>query len=487
VFHDVLVYDTEASDADPRHAQVLEFGSVFLDPRSLEEREIVEYDIRLLPYVVPSPEALAVSGFDPERLTDPRRLPEHIAARRVLDTLRPRSGLRAFVGWNTLKFDDEILRISLLFKNLLDPWICSGPKSRRIDGMALAQFVHLVKPDAILPGRREDGSATWRLSYVAEANGFPFTAHRATADARATGKIFALCVARAPEVVEAWVRCCDGRRMLELTDPSKTQVLYQFTHFGTPKLEPIMPLSSDRGSVLAARLDADLGYLLDKDPEGLARAMFKPGAPACSFNPKASTPIFTLDEARALGLDVGDSVAHRRRAADLFQADVGGVASSAQLISRRDLPEAETAEARLYSGGLPYQGVDRGRVESFLTATDKKARISIAAGLADLRLREFAARTLVVHDGADSADFVSAIGEPRGRRLEALGRKALERPHADISSPYQTIAKARAAAEPGRDDAYLAWLNGRFATADYLAPVAHIEPTPALPQLTFGF
>jgi exodeoxyribonuclease I len=488
VFHDVIVYDTEASDDDVRHAQVLEFGATFLDPRSMEEREVVEYDIRLLPYVVPSPAALAVTGFDPESLTASARLPEHIAARRIQDTLRPRAGLRAYVGWNTHKFDDELIRCSLLFKNMLDPWVCSGPKARRIDGMALAQFVHLVRPDAILPGRRDDGSPTWRLSHVAAANGFPFAAHRATADARATGKIFAMCVARAPEVVEAWVRCCDGRRMVELTDPSKTQVLYQFTHFGVPKLQPIMPLSSDRGSVLAARLDEDLGYLLDKDPEGLAGAMFKPGAPAGTFNPKASTPIFTLDEVRALGIDGGDSVAHRRCAAELFHADVGSIASAAQSISRRGMPEAITPEARLYADGIPYQGADRGRAEAFLSSTDKKARISIAASFSDLRLREFAARMLVVHDGARTADFHAAVGEPRGRRLEALGRKALDRPNADISAPWQTTARARAESEAGRDEGYLDWLSTRFSSRDWLdqpAPVRDVPPSSA--QFTFGF
>ncbi|MGY3581869.1 DNA polymerase III epsilon subunit-like protein [Bradyrhizobium sp. USDA 4341] len=487
MFHDVIVYDTEASDDDVRHAQVLEFGAAFLDPKSMEEREVVEYDIRLLPYVVPSPAAMAVTGFDPESLTARGRLPEHIAARRIQDTLRPRAGLRGFVGWNTLRFDDELIRCSLLFKNMLDPWICSGPKARRIDGMALSQFVHLVKPEAVLPGRREDGTPTWRLSHVAAANGFPFAAHRATADARATGKIFALCVARAPEAVEAWVRCCDGRRMVELTDPSKTQVLYQFTHFGVPRLEPVMPLSSDRGSVLAAKLDEDLGYLLDKDPEGLAGAMFKPGAPACTFNPKASTPIFTLDEARALGLDCGDSVAHRRRAAELFQADVGGVASAAQMISRRGMPEAVTPEARLYADGMPYQGADRGRAEAFLASADKMAKINIAASFSDIRLREFAARMLVVYDGASSTDFHAAVGEPRGRRLDALGRKALERPHADISAPWETIAKAKADAEPGRDGGYLNWLSARFSSSESEPPMATDEASPAVGQLNFGF
>lgn len=487
---EVVVYDTEASDKDVRHGQILEFGAVFLDPRSLEEREAIEYDVRLLPYIVPSPEALAVTGFDPESLSASDRLPEHIAMRRIAETMRPRGGIRAFAGWNsgTGGFDDALVRHSM-FRCLLDPWLMTGPRARRLDVMTLAQLVHLANPDAILPGAREDGSATWRLSHVAAANGFAFAAHRATADSRATGKILAQCAARATNVVEAFVRCCDGRRMVELTDPSKTQVLYQFTHFGAPKLEPIMPLASDRGSVLAAKLDEDLGSLLDRDAEALAGAMYKAGSPACSFNPKASVPIFTLEEARAMGLDCGDTVAHRRKAGELFQADVGGVAATAQQLSRVGLPEGETAEAKLYSGGLPFQGADRGRTQAFLDASDPSKKIEIAAGLADLRLREFAARSLLVHDGLTGADFIAALGEPRGRRLDELGRRALARPHADSASPWQTIAAARAAAAKTENSSYLAWLADRFGDGE--TPEVSSEPVEvkaaSSPQLSFGF
>lgn len=486
MFNDVIVYDTEASDDDVRHGQILEFGGVFLDPKSLEERELVEFDVALLPYIVPSPVALAVSGFDPETLTAPGRLPENVAARRISETLRPRSGIRVFGGWNTLRFDDELIRASL-FRGLLDPWVTSGPKARRLDVMTLSQLVHLAKPNAIRPGRREDGSITWRLSHVAEANGFPFVAHRAAADARATGKILGLCAERAPEVVNALLQCCDGRRMVDLTDPQKSQVLYQFTHFGQPRMEPIMPLSSDRGTVLAAKLEGNLAPFLDRDPAALAAAMYKPGSPASTFNPKASTPIFTLAEARALGIDCGDATTHRRRAAELFQADVGAVALSAQEMSRRGLPEAGSPEGRLYSGGMPLQGGDRSRAETFLSSSDKRTRIEIASGFSDIRLREFAARTLVVHDGATSSEFCGALGEPRGKRLEALGRSALDRPYADISSPWQTLVKAKAEAVAGRDDGYLDWIARRFPGPEIDLPASRVEIVPASPQLSFGF
>lgn len=486
MFSDVIVYDTEASDDDVRHGQILEFGAVVLDPKSFQERESVEYDVALLPYIVPSPVALAVSGFDPETLTARGRLPENVAARRISEALRPRSGIRVFGGWNTLRFDDELLRVSF-FKNLMDPWVVSGPRARRLDVMALSQLVHLAKPGAILPGRREDGSITWRLSHVAEANGFPFAAHRAAADARATAKALALCAERAPEVVNALLQCCDGRRMVDLTDPRKTQLLYQFTHFGRPFMEPIMPLSSDRGTVLAAKLDGDLAPFLDRDPAALAAAMYKPGSPASTFNPKASTPIFTAEEARALGLDCGDTAVHRRRAAELFQADVGAVALSAQEISRMSMLEPRSAEGRLYSGGMPFQGGDRSRAETFLASSDKRTRIEIASGFSDIRLREFAARTLVVHDGATSKDFNSVLGEPRGKRLEALGRSVFDRPYADVSAPWQTLAKARSGAVAGRDEGYLAWIAERFTGPKADLPAPRVESTPASPQLSFGF
>ena len=70
-----VFYDTETTGTNTSFDQILQFGAIRTD-HELQELERFEIRCRLLPYVVPSPEALCVTGISVEQLTDPG-LPSH--------------------------------------------------------------------------------------------------------------------------------------------------------------------------------------------------------------------------------------------------------------------------------------------------------------------------------------------------------------------------------------------------------------------------
>jgi exodeoxyribonuclease-1 len=85
----LIVYDVETTDADTRNAQVTQFAGIKVTDGEIVDQ--VDLRIRLLPYVVPSPEALRVTGVDPASLIDPTLPTEYEATeviRRFLDPVR---------------------------------------------------------------------------------------------------------------------------------------------------------------------------------------------------------------------------------------------------------------------------------------------------------------------------------------------------------------------------------------------------------------
>ena len=72
---DFVFYDTETTGRDAAFDQILHFGAIRTDAE-LNELERFEVRCRLLPWVVPSPGALKVTGVSPALLEDPS-LPSH--------------------------------------------------------------------------------------------------------------------------------------------------------------------------------------------------------------------------------------------------------------------------------------------------------------------------------------------------------------------------------------------------------------------------
>ncbi len=484
MFSEAICYDTETSDADHTHGQILEFGAVHLDPRTLGETSATEIDVRLLPYVVPSPEAMAICGYSPEELCDPARLDETEAARRMAKVLRPGYQIKLQATWNGLKFDSPMLRTTM-WRNLLDPWVTSGFKIRQLDVMKLAQLAHFVDPAIVACGRKADGGPSWRLQDVAPANDIELRAHRAVNDARATAALMRLVAQRRHALFEFAAQRGDGQYLGKIASPASGEVLYLFTSFGEPRLEPVMPLSLVRGQVVAARLDADHAALMDGDAEAVGATIFTAGGPCCAFKPNASPMLFTASEAAAIGLPLGDSDGLAARMRSLRASRAAETARRAEEAAVFD-PPVDTPEGRIYD--VFPSTVDKERAAEFHAAGSNVARIRAAQNLSDLRMREMAARILLVHFRATPAQFAEALGADRGAAIETLGRRALARPHAGGNADWMTVEKARGATS---DPAFLAWLDERYGAASAAPAVEDEPPTPATPsgpaQMSFGF
>lgn len=182
---DFIFYDLETSGLSPEFDQPLQFAAIRTDAQ-LVERERIELRCRLAPHVLPAPQALVVTRIAPHRLDDPAlpALPEFAA--QVL-ALTERWAPAIWTGYNSLQFDEAVLR-QMFYQNLL-PNIDATQRNgnRRLDMLTAVQAAHVRDPGLFIWPRDETGRPSFRLDRLARANGFTaHQAHDALGDVEAT-------------------------------------------------------------------------------------------------------------------------------------------------------------------------------------------------------------------------------------------------------------------------------------------------------------
>ena len=108
----LIFYDTETSGLSSAFDQILQFAAIRTD-EDLNEIGRFEIRSRLLPYIIPSPAAMKVTGQSIDDLLDQDR-PSHYE---MVTELRRQLGAwcpSAFIGYNSMRFDEEFLTPSVL-------------------------------------------------------------------------------------------------------------------------------------------------------------------------------------------------------------------------------------------------------------------------------------------------------------------------------------------------------------------------------------
>ena len=106
-----IFYDTETTGKVPAFDQILQFAAIKTDAE-LNVLDTFDIRCRLLPYIVPSPGALMVTGTTIAAITTCPL--SHFEMMRQIHAKMHRwsEGGAVFVGWNSMKFDETFLRRS---------------------------------------------------------------------------------------------------------------------------------------------------------------------------------------------------------------------------------------------------------------------------------------------------------------------------------------------------------------------------------------
>lgn len=426
-----VFYDTETTGSESFYDQILQFAAIRTDDE-LNETDRFQIRCRIQRHVLPAPGALLVTGMTLEQLSG-SLLPSHFDMAAAIHEKLTSWSPAVFAGYNSLEFDEDLLR-QAFYQSLLPAYITNTNGNSRMDVMRLALATHEFEPGTLDIPLRADGKPTFRLDRLAPANGFAHTnAHEAMADVEAT--IFIARRARAgarwlwDHLLKMGIKSEAVRHAREAPLRLYTDFPYSRPNHWLVSAIAVDPENS--GNVIAFNLAHDPAELLAISEESLkAWAATKP-KPLRTIKANACPILLDLDRAQGRSdlMKLGEPEILRRAHLLRESPDLRSRLLKAYVATREAYEEQPWLEGQIYRG-FPSDR-DAALMREFHRAGWPR-RLAIAEELGDDRYRKLAMR--IMYDC--SPDTLSA--EVRHSFDAAVARRWL----AAEKVPWLTISKA---------------------------------------------
>jgi len=430
-----VVYDVETTGLNKRFDQIVQFAAVHTDS-DLNVRDRIEIGCRLMPHVIPSPQAMQITGLRIEQLLD-ASLPSHYEmvteVRRSLESRSP----SMFLGFNSLSFDEEFLR-QAFYLSLYDPYLTNRSGNARADVLNLCRMTAALRPNVLKPATDHDGRKIFRLKQLAEANGIAApTSHRAMADVTTTLALCQLIKNNAPEIwsqflkfsqkksVESFVTDEDAFLVSETVgNDHRTRVV---TLIGKHAEQPAKHYCLDIG--------ADLDTIRDMSDDDLVNLCRSFARPIVTIRTNAAPTLWELYEADPAHLAPFEDEAQvlnrveRLREDKDFLERLRHAAQSAE----PDFPPSPHLEEQIYGHGF-LSREDENLMHEFRAVSWEK-RAVLARRFKDSRYRRIALRLIYF----ERPDLLAT--ENQATIDDAMQARLMAAPDADV--PWRSIPKAK--------------------------------------------
>jgi len=301
-----VFFDTETTGLRHGFDQIVHFAAIRTD-NDLNEVDRFEARSRLLPHVVPHPSALLTNGLPIERLTD-GGLPSHyqmvLLIRQKLLSWSP----SIFVGYNSIRFDEEMLRHAL-FQTLQPAYLTSNHGNCRADVLGLVMAAAALSPVCLSVPYGPEGRPVFRLEQLASANGVAHTqAHDAMADVIATLGLCRCVHERSSELWHRFVRFSKKATVGDFVDSEDGFFLTEF--FGNEAYHtPVVCLGPDPDQPngrFCLRLDASPEELAAMPDEALRSYLSAKPGPVRRLRINAAPTLTAFYDATETMLDGAD-------------------------------------------------------------------------------------------------------------------------------------------------------------------------------------
>lgn len=275
-------FDYETFGTDPAMDWPAQFAGIRTDADLNEIGEPLNIYCQLPRDHLPHPEACMVTGLDPVKVNKQGLVEPEFIARIHQELSQPGT---CALGYNTLRFDDEVTRNSL-YRNFHDPYTREWKNGNsRWDLIDLVRSAAALRPEGIHWPRREDGHISFRLEELTRANGIDHgDAHDALADVRATIALARLIRDRQPRLYDFVFRNRGKQAVSELLGLShKKPVVHISGMFGAERhclavVQPLVAHPINSNGVIVYDLSVDPAPLLALSAEQIMARLFVPSA-----------------------------------------------------------------------------------------------------------------------------------------------------------------------------------------------------------------
>jgi exodeoxyribonuclease-1 len=207
-------YDLETSGFDARDDRIMQFAGIRTDMELKQIGEPYDIKIKMTPDVVPSPDAIMVTGITPQSTIADGVTEAEFLKIFYNEIVQPST---IFLGFNTLRFDDEFMRF-LHYRNFYDPyeWQWCDDCSRW-DLLDVVRMTRALRPEGIKWPFSDEGKPTNRLELITKLNGIDhYAAHDALSDVHATIAVAKLIRDKQPKLFDYLLDCRHKKVVREL-------------------------------------------------------------------------------------------------------------------------------------------------------------------------------------------------------------------------------------------------------------------------------
>lgn len=436
-----VFYDTETTGISTSFDQILQFAAILTDD-DLNELDRFEIRCRILPWVVPSPGALLTTGVTPDMLVDPS-LPSHYEMIAIIEAKLIGWSPAVFVGYNSMKFDETLLR-QALFQNLRKPYLTVMTGNVRADVFTMARACAFHAPNVLAVPLNDQGKPVLKLDQLAPANGFDHSnAHDALADVEATIHIAALIRGSARSIWDHLLKLGAKRAATEFV--RETDVFIRTDVFGRNAITRPVALCGFDPSYDAQAATFDLTIdptpYLALDEDGLLEAL--------QTSPKVIRTLRLNSQPLILPMGLVSSETDLGIEPDVMTARAQQIHSDFAFQQR-----VGVALSRLYEDGEPspypeqqiYDGFpsrdDEALMADFHRQSDWSGRVEIASQFKDQRLKHFAYRLIY----AAAPDVLS---DNHRQQIERWVRDRVL--NVDPEVPWSTVGSSETDLEKARE------------------------------------
>lgn len=227
---------------------------------------------------LPAPEAILITGITPQ-LANLKGIAETEFMGRI-QTLFSQPNT-CVAGYNSLRFDDEVTRYGF-YRNFIDPYAREWQNGNsRWDIIDLVRACYAFRPEGINWPRREDGSPSFKLELLTQANGLSHEkAHDAMSDVYATIAMAKLIKEKHPKLYQYYFNLRRKQAVADQIDVLNMQPLAHVSskisaHNGcTTLIAPVAHHPSNKNAVICVNLAMDLSPLFELDIEQIKTRMY---------------------------------------------------------------------------------------------------------------------------------------------------------------------------------------------------------------------
>lgn len=209
-------YDLETSGLSARDDRIMQFAGQRTTMELEPIGEPVNIMIELSDDILPSPDAIAVTGITPQQTRTDGYVESQFCQLLTNEIFTPGT---IVVGYNNIRFDDEFIRHTL-WRNFYDPyeWAWSEGRSRW-DMLDVVRMTRALRPEGISWPTDIEGKAVNKLELLAKENGLMHTkAHDALSDVEALIGLAKLLQTNQPKLFDYLLTMRDKRRVMDLVN-----------------------------------------------------------------------------------------------------------------------------------------------------------------------------------------------------------------------------------------------------------------------------